>query len=211
MNIRLTVVRVTAGLVLVSLVAACTAGAGTTTAPVASSEAPLAASAEPSASSLPSVAPAPSVSAAGSTGPTASPVAQAGGGGRYGTGATPTPNATPKSTTPAASITIKSGSSALGTVLVGADGLTLYTHAGDSATHSTCTASCASAWPPLLVKAGTKVKGGTGVHGAFTTFKRSDGGTQVTYKGKPLYAWTGDYYPGDTTGQGIGGFSVAKV
>jgi len=67
-------------------------------------------------------------------------------------------------------------------------------------------------WHQVDVRAaGTKVKGGSGVHGAFTTFKRSDGTTQVAYKGKPLYAWTGDYYPGDTTGQGIGGFSVAKV
>jgi predicted lipoprotein with Yx(FWY)xxD motif len=96
-------------------------------------------------------------------------------------------------------------------VLVGSDGLTLYFHAGDSSTHSTCTGSCATAWPPLLVKAGTIVSGGSGVHGTFATFKRSDGTTQVTYKGHPLYAWTGDYYPGDTTGQGIGGFTVAKA
>ena len=213
MDVRLTVVRVTAGLALISLVAACSVGAGATPTP-AGSEAPLAASEVPSASALPSVAPAPLVYPADSSGPTASPVAQ-GGGGRYGTGATPTPKTTPrptaKPTAPAPSLTLKSGSTSLGTVLVDGDGLTLYTHAGDSATHSACTGSCASAWPPLLVKAGTKVKGGTGVHGAFTTFKRSDGGTQVAYKGKPLYSWTGDYYPGDTTGQGIGGFSVAKV
>jgi len=33
----------------------------------------------------------------------------------------------------------------------------------------------------------------------------------VTYNGHPLYSWTGDYSPGDTTGQGIGGFSIAKA
>jgi predicted lipoprotein with Yx(FWY)xxD motif len=209
MNIRLTVVRVATGLALISLVAACSAGAGVTSAPAAGSEAPLAASEVPIGSILPSISP------VASSGPTASPVAQGGSGSRYGTGATAVPKATPKPTgkptAPAPSLTIKSGSTSLGTVLIDADGLTLYTHAGDSATHSTCTGSCAAAWPPLLVKAGTKVKGGTGVHGVFTTFKRSDGGSQVAYKGKPLYAWTGDYYPGDTTGQGIGGFSVAKV
>lgn len=210
MNVPPTVFRVAAGLALASLLAACTAGAGATLAPAAGSVVPIAASIVPSASEPSSVAPAPSVDSAGSS-PTSSPVAQGGGGGRYGTGATPTPKATAKPAAPAASITIKSGSTSLGTVLVDADGLTLYSHAGDSATHSTCTADCASAWPPLLVKAGTKVKGGTGVHGAFTTFKRSDGGTQVAYKGKPLYSWTGDYYPGDATGQGTGGFSVAKV
>jgi len=211
---RLTVVRATAGLALVSILAGCSVGAsGPTTAPAADSAAPVAESPVPAASVLPSEAP--STAPAATTAPTASPVA-AGGGGRYGSGATPTPKATPKATPratakPAPTITIKSGSTALGTVLVGSDGLTLYTKSGDSATHSTCTGSCASSWPPLLVKAGTKVKGGSGVHGAFTTFKRSDGTTQVAYKGKPLYAWTGDYYPGDTTGQGIGGFSVAKV
>jgi predicted lipoprotein with Yx(FWY)xxD motif len=202
---RLTVVRATAGLVLASILAACSVGAtGPTAAPAAASTGPAAASQAPAVSVGPSEAPAASTAP---TVATTSPVA-AGGGGRYGSGATPTPTVTPK---PAATMTIKSGSTALGTVLVGSDGLTLYTKSGDSSTHSTCTGSCASAWPPLLVKAGTKIKGGSGVHGAFTTFKRSDGTTQVAYKGKPLYAWTGDYYPGDTTGQGVGGFSVAKV
>ncbi|MDR3471857.1 MAG: hypothetical protein P4M09_09245, partial [Devosia sp.] len=42
-------------------------------------------------------------------------------------------------------------------------------------------------------------------------FVRSDGTTQVTYNGWPLYTWPGDTKPGDTTGQGIGGFSVATA
>jgi predicted lipoprotein with Yx(FWY)xxD motif len=108
-------------------------------------------------------------------------------------------------------VTIKTGSTSLGIVLVTSDGFTLYIHAGDSATHSACTGGCATAWPPLLVKAGTKVKGGSGASGRFATFKRADGTTQVTYNGHPLYSWTGDYSPGDTTGQGIGGFSIAKA
>jgi predicted lipoprotein with Yx(FWY)xxD motif len=204
---RLNLVRLFAGIALLSLVAACTAaGTGPTSAPPLGSEAPLVASEAPTASALAVVSP------AAATNPAATPSAQGGGGGRYGTGATPTPKATAKPTSkPAPSITIKSGSTSLGTVLVGSDGLTLYTHAGDSSSHSSCTGSCASAWPPLLVKAGTKVKDGSGVHGQFATFKRADGTTQVTYNGKPLYAWTGDYYAGDTTGQGINGFTIAKV
>lgn len=198
MSVRLlTLGRATAGLVLILVVSGCSVGADSspTTAPAADATTPL-------------------VAPAATTDPTSSPVA-ADRGGRYGSGAKPTPKpapkSTPKPTAPAPTVTIKPGSTALGTVIVNADGLTLYTHAGDSATHSTCTGACASAWPPLLVKAGTKVKGGTGVHGTFTTFKRSDGGIQVAYKGRPLYSWTGDYYPGDTTGQGVNGFSVAKV
>ncbi len=34
---------------------------------------------------------------------------------------------------------------------------------------------------------------------------------QVTYNGLPLYYWQGDAKPGDATGQGVGGFSVATV
>ena len=195
-------------LVIAVVVAACSVAGGSTQPPA--SQGPLgAASVPPSTSQAPSVAP----SVAPAATPTADATATAGsGGGRYGGGGTPTPKATPKPTPkPTAKLTIKSGSTSLGTVLVGSDSLTLYFHAGDSSTHSTCTGSCPMAWPALLVKAGTTVSGGSGVHGAFATFKRSDGTTQVTYKGHPLYAWTGDYYPGDTTGQGIGGFSVAKV
>jgi predicted lipoprotein with Yx(FWY)xxD motif len=196
------------GLVLVFVVTACSVAGGSIQPPA--SQAPLGArSVPPVTSEAPSAAPSSAPSVAPAASPTAAATATAGsGGGRYGGGGTPTPKPTAK---PTAKLTIKSGSTSLGTVLVGSDGLTLYFHAGDSSTHSTCTGSCATAWPPLLVKAGTIVSGGSGVHGTFATSKRSDGTTQVTYKGHPLYAWTGDYYPGDTTGQGIGGFTVAKA
>jgi predicted lipoprotein with Yx(FWY)xxD motif len=32
---------------------------------------------------------------------------------------------------------------------------------------------------------------------------RDDGTKQWTYKGRPLYAWTKDKAPGDTTGDGV--------
>jgi predicted lipoprotein with Yx(FWY)xxD motif len=98
----------------------------------------------------------------------------------------------------------------LGPVLVGPNGLTLYTHTGDSATASTCTGSCATAWPPLALPAGSNATGGTGVTGAFATLTRDDGSLQVTYNGLPLYGWKNDAKPGDTTGQGVAGFTVAK-
>lgn len=191
--VRLPVAKTITGLVLTALVAACSAGATTNpvSAPVAASEAPLAASAPPTSS-----APPPSVA------PTTSPTTQAGGG-RYAGGGG-------GSGTPAPGLVLKAVKSALGPVLTSADGLTLYLHAGDSSNHSTCTGSCASAWPPVLVSAGAKVTAGTGVHGRPGTFKRTDGTTQVTYNGRPLYAWPGDSSPGDTTGQGLGGFTVAK-
>jgi predicted lipoprotein with Yx(FWY)xxD motif len=70
---------------------------------------------------------------------------------------------------------------------------------------SSCTGSCAANWPPLTVKSGTKVVGGTGVKGTFATITRADGTHQVTYRGKPLYYFSGDGSAGDTNGQGIGG------
>jgi predicted lipoprotein with Yx(FWY)xxD motif len=98
----------------------------------------------------------------------------------------------------------------LGPVLTGPNGLTLYTHTGDTATSSTCTGSCATAWPPLTVAAGAMASAGTGVTGTLATLTRADGSIQVTYNGQPLYGWKNDAKPGDVTGQGVGGFSVAK-
>jgi predicted lipoprotein with Yx(FWY)xxD motif len=101
-------------------------------------------------------------------------------------------------------------STSAGTVLATPGGFTLYTFGSDTATHSNCTGGCAGAWPPLTLEAGQIAKGGTGVGGTFATLTRSDGSHQVVYNGKPLYTWQGDAKPGDATGQGVGGFSVAR-
>ena len=102
-------------------------------------------------------------------------------------------------------------SASLGTFLTGANGKTLYTHAGDGPNTSTCTGACATAWPPLTVAAGGQPSAGAGVTGKLGILTRADGTTQVTYDGLPLYYWQGDAKPGDTTGQGVAGFSVATV
>ncbi len=117
---------------------------------------------------------------------------------------------TPPAASAAAGVLVNMATTGLGPVLVGPNGLTLYTHAGDSATASTCTGACATAWPPLAVPTGSNATGGTGVTGAFATLTRDDGTLQVTYNGLPLYGWKNDAKAGDTTGQGVNGFSVAK-
>ena len=110
----------------------------------------------------------------------------------------------------AAGATVGTASSAsFGTVLTGPNAMTLYTHAGDSATSSTCAGACATAWPPLTTT-GQPVAG-AGVTGQLGTLTRADGTTQVTYGGKPLYYWQGDTKAGDVTGNGVAGFSVATV
>ena len=111
----------------------------------------------------------------------------------------------------AGSVTVGSASSTLGTFLTGPNGKTLYTHAGDSMNTSTCTGGCLTAWPALTVASGQHPTAGSGVTGTLGTFSRSDGGVQVTYNGLPLYYWQGDAKAGDTTGQGVNGFTVALV
>ena len=96
-----------------------------------------------------------------------------------------------------------------GMVLTGPNGMTLYTHVGDTATSSSCTGSCASTWPPLETKGQPTAQ--PGITGQLGTLTRPDGATQVTYRGLPLYYWQGDTKAGDTTGNGLEGFSIATV
>ncbi len=109
-----------------------------------------------------------------------------------------------------AGVVVGSASSpSFGTVLTGPNGMTLYTHAGDTATSSTCTGACATAWPPLQTKG--QPTAGSGVTGKLGSLTRPDGTTQVTYGGMPLYYWQGDTKAGDATGNGVEGFSIATV
>jgi predicted lipoprotein with Yx(FWY)xxD motif len=100
-------------------------------------------------------------------------------------------------------------STSLGTVLTGSDGRTLYLHTGDSANTSTCTGGCIAAWPPVTLAAGQQPTAGSGVMGKLATFTAPDGSAWVTYNQLPLYTWQGDAKPGDVTGQGKAGFTVA--
>ena len=100
-------------------------------------------------------------------------------------------------------------SAALGAYLVASNGMTLYTDSQDAAGVSTCTAACATAWPPYAVSGAGSFIGGAGVTGAVATITRADGTMQVTYNGMPLYFWQGDTKAGDVTGQNVNGFSVA--
>jgi predicted lipoprotein with Yx(FWY)xxD motif len=110
---------------------------------------------------------------------------------------------------PAGVIVNAASSPGFGTVLTGPNGMTLYTHAGDSATSSTCTDACAVAWPPLATTG--QPMAGAGITGPLATLTRPDGTTQVTFGGHPLYYWQGDTKAGDVTGNGIDGFAVATA
>jgi predicted lipoprotein with Yx(FWY)xxD motif len=85
------------------------------------------------------------------------------------------------------------------TVLTNAKGLTLYTLSGEKNGKFICTGPCLSAWPPLLVAAGTTPKGPV----KLGTIKRPEGKTQVTFKGAPVYTFSGDNKKGEANGEGI--------
>jgi predicted lipoprotein with Yx(FWY)xxD motif/glucose/arabinose dehydrogenase len=87
--------------------------------------------------------------------------------------------------------------------LVGPNGHTLYTFAHDEDGESVCENQCAQNWPPLILDEGTEPVIGTGVVGEVGTIQRTDGSTQVTYDGWPLYYFIQDLAPGDAVGQGI--------
>lgn len=94
---------------------------------------------------------------------------------------------------------------ALGDVLVGENGMTLYVFAKDSTGKSVCNDDCAAKWPPLLADEDEAQSGD------YTIIERSDESYQWAYKGMPLYFWMNDKAAGDTTGDGIGGvWSAAR-
>ncbi len=90
----------------------------------------------------------------------------------------------------------------LGQILTDSNGNTVYLFAKDTNGKSECSGACAGVWPPVTTSGSPKA--GTGVVASkLGTTTRSDGSTQVTYAGHPLYTYTSDTSPGDTTGNGI--------
>jgi predicted lipoprotein with Yx(FWY)xxD motif len=124
--------------------------------------------------------------------------------------AAPTSAATTAAPTAAAAPTVKIGDSSRGKVLTDTRGLTLYTFSGDVAGsgNSAVSGGLLVAWPAFTIPGGNPVKP-DGLTDDLATITRSDGSKQVTYKGLPLYFWQNDKAPGDVTGQGIAGFTVA--
>jgi predicted lipoprotein with Yx(FWY)xxD motif len=115
------------------------------------------------------------------------------------------------STTASQSSTVKTASSSLGTILVDAQGMTLYRLSGESAKNFICTAqACLAIWHPLKASAGAAPTGAA----SLGTVRRPDGSEQVSYEGAPLYTFASDTAPGQTNGQGlkdVGTWSVVKA
>jgi predicted lipoprotein with Yx(FWY)xxD motif len=87
-------------------------------------------------------------------------------------------------------------------ILTNARGMTLYYFTGDTPMRSACTGGCAKMWPPLLSTA-------MPTHPATLsgTFRivRDANGSQVSYNGHLLYAYSGDTARGQAAGDGLYG------
>jgi predicted lipoprotein with Yx(FWY)xxD motif len=91
--------------------------------------------------------------------------------------------------------------SALGTVLVNAQGMTLYAFLNDTEGESTCTGDCLANWPAAVVgEADVSLLDPE----VFTTVENPEAGTMLKAGDWPLYTFAGDAAPGDVNGQAVG-------
>lgn len=121
-----------------------------------------------------------------SGGPTAAPSTEA------------STTSSPASSTTAAPVVTTTHSSSLGTILVNSQGQVLYTFTKDGKAVP-CDASCLAAWPPVTLPAGTSTPTGSPGVGTLGT-TTSNGVTQVTVNGLPLFTFAGDSEPGVANG-----------
>jgi predicted lipoprotein with Yx(FWY)xxD motif len=117
-------------------------------------------------------------------------------------------SSTNSSSTPSGSALLNAeDTSALGNVVVGSSGRTLYIFRKDTGPASTCSGTCATQWPPLTTSGSITTSGGVSTS-AVKTVRRSDGTMQVTLDGHPLYYFSGDSAAGQTNGQGLNAFGA---
>ncbi len=88
----------------------------------------------------------------------------------------------------------------LGKLLVNSSGRTLYEFTRDHTNKNSCASisGCSEIWPAL--QSSGKPVGGSGVSASkLSTIKLSNGTKQVTYEGHPLYLYSADSGPGETS------------
>ena len=92
--------------------------------------------------------------------------------------------------------------SGYGSALVTASGKSVYLLSTDPAGSSKCSGTCAKTWIPVTVSGSPAA--GSGVDSSkLSSFKRSDGTTQVLYDKHALYTYSGQ---GSTSGEGQASF-----
>ena len=125
-----------------------------------------------------------------------------------GTTTAPSDTASPSDTETSAAAggitSVMTADTSLGTIVVDDAGNTVYQYDADTQNSgvSVCTGACLATWPPVNADAAPTLDG---VTGEVATITATDGSTQVTLNGWPLYYFSGDTAPGDTNGQGVQG------
>jgi predicted lipoprotein with Yx(FWY)xxD motif len=84
-------------------------------------------------------------------------------------------------------------------------GMALYTYSKDKTGISNCSGTCIINWPAF----GPKTEP-TSLLTDITVITRTDKSLQYAWKGMPLYYFVKDLKAGDVTGDGVGGFTLAK-
>lgn len=95
----------------------------------------------------------------------------------------------------ATGIVITTGDSEFGTMLFNDKKQAIYIWELEESTKAECYGDCAKAWPPVLTTGAPRAAGSINNELLGTT-KRTDGSTQVTYNGHPLY-----YYAHEGAGE----------
>ena len=85
------------------------------------------------------------------------------------------------------------------TVLTAQNGMTLYVFDKDKGSRSACYDKCAENWPPYIGTADENLPA------KWKLVERTDGSTQWTYNGRPVYFYKEDLAEGDANGDGKGG------
>jgi len=114
-------------------------------------------------------------------------------------------SATPEAGASSDAVPAKTATISLGTVIVDAAGKTTYFFDHDTAGSGTsaCTGACSATWPAVTTS--NKSAAIAGVTGTVGTIPDGAGTYQLTVNGMPLYTYSGDSGPGESTGQGTGG------
>jgi hypothetical protein len=68
--------------------------------------------------------------------------------------------------------------------------IVVYTYSADAKDHSNCSSACALDWPPVISSEAPRISGLPTT--TLGTIRRSDGQTQVTYEGHPLYFYSSE-------------------
>jgi len=116
---------------------------------------------------------------------------------------TPSPTSVPATPTPVPDTVKVAANPQYGQILTDANGMTLYYFLKDTPGNGTssCYGACIGLWPAF--SAATIQVSPPLQASDFGTINRTDGTTQTTYKGWPLYYYRNDTAPGDTNGYGF--------